>query len=132
MPDSPEIPGPADVRRTILLAEDDDATAEVTAEIISELGYRVVVARNGLEAIALAHQHRPNLILMDIQMPKMDGLTATRALKQDPATALIPVICLTAFAMDQIVARCRDAGAIMHVSKPVDFDHLAQILEQYS
>lgn len=132
MPNSPATPGSTEPRRTILLAEDNVATAEMTAEVISHFGYNVVVARDGLEAITCARQHQPSLILMDVQMPNMDGLTATRALKQDPATAGIPVICLTALAMEKEAARSREAGAVLHLSKPVDFDRLAQLLAQYT
>ncbi len=132
MPNIPKTPVDAEPRRTILLAEDHLATAEMTAEIIGHFGYPVVIARDGLEAVTLARQHQPRLILMDIQMPNMDGLAATRALKQDPATAQIPVICLTAFAMEKEAVRCREAGAVLHLSKPVDFDHLAQLLAQYT
>lgn len=118
-------------RRTILLAEDNIPSAEVTAEIIAELGYQVIVANNGEEAVALARQHLPGLILMDVQMPVMDGLEATRLLKADPLTAAIPVICLTAFAMEKDVAICLEAGAIRHLSKPVEYEKLGEILGQY-
>ncbi len=132
MPESQKSTDRAASLCTILLAEDHSATAEMTAEIIGHFGYKVIVARDGLEAITFARRHQPCLILMDIQMPNMDGLTATRELKQDPATAQIPVICLTAFAMEKEAARCREAGAVLHLSKPVDFDHLAQLLAQYT
>lgn len=118
-------------KRTILLAEDNIPTAEVTAEILADFGYHVILAANGEQAVALARQHLPGLILMDVQMPLMDGLEATRLLKADPRTAAIPVICLTAFAMDKDVAMCLEAGAIRHLSKPVEYGKLGEILEQY-
>lgn len=118
-------------KRTILLAEDNVPSAEVTAEIIAEFGYHVIIAFNGQEAVALARQHLPGLILMDVQMPVMDGLEATRLLKADPLTAAIPVICLTAFAMEKDAAICLQAGAIRHLSKPVEYEKLGEILGQY-
>lgn len=115
----------------ILLAEDNPASAEVTQEILTLLGYRVVLASDGLATVRLAHEKKPDLILMDWHMPGMDGLSATRELKSHPATREIPVVSLTAFAMQQDVEACLSAGAIDHITKPVDFDRLPEKLNRY-
>lgn len=115
----------------ILLAEDNPPTAEITKEIIETLGYRVEVAPNGRLAVARTGELQPALVLMDVQMPEMDGLEATRTLKADARTARIPVVCLTAFAMAEEGRRCLDAGAELHLAKPIDFDRLAAVLEKY-
>lgn len=123
-------PSPA-AEPLILLAEDNPASAEVTQEILLLLGYQVVVARDGIATVKLAHERKPDLILMDWHMPGMDGLTATRELKSHPATRDIPVVSLTAFAMAQDVEACLSAGAIDHITKPVDFDRLPQKISGY-
>lgn len=118
-------PGPL-----VLLAEDNLPTAEITSEIIETLGYRVVVAHNGRDALTKTERLRPAVVLMDVQMPEMDGLEATRVLKTNPNTAMIPVACLTAFAMPEESRRCREAGADRHVSKPLDFAKLDVLLRE--
>lgn len=115
----------------ILLAEDNAATAEVTEEIISLLGYRVLVARDGLATVRMATDHQPDLILMDWHMPGLDGLSATRQIKANPTTLHIPIISLTAFAMEQDVAACLAAGAVDHITKPVDFDKFMDKINQH-
>lgn len=116
----------------ILLAEDHAPTAEITQEIIATFGYEVRLAQNGLEAIALTRELRPALVLMDVQMPEVDGLEATRRLKEDAATRAIPVVCLTAFAMDEQAAHCRAAGAEDHLPKPLDFARLEATLHRFA
>jgi CheY-like chemotaxis protein len=95
-------------------------------------GCCVVVAHDGHEAIAQVQQQRPDLILMDIQMPNMDGLEATRRLRSDVRTADIPVIALTALAMPGDRERCLEAGADAYLSKPVRLRELAELVEVYS
>lgn len=115
----------------ILLAEDNAPTAEVTKEIIETLGYRVALAANGREAVARTLELQPALVLMDVQMPEIDGLEATRLIKADARTAAVPVICLTAFAMAEEGRQCVAAGAELHLAKPVDFDRLTEVLQRY-
>ncbi len=103
--------------------------AGTLADYLHAKGYRVVVARNGIEAVALAREVVPDVILMDIQMPEMDGLEATRRIRSDSALATIPVIALTAFAMTGDHDRCLAAGANDYMSKPVSLKALAARLE---
>lgn len=87
-------------------------------------GYRLIIAKNGWEAVHLAQLHHPDLILMDIQMPEMDGLTATRQLRSDTTTATIPIIALTALAMPGDKEICLEAGASEYMTKPVNLKQL--------
>jgi CheY-like chemotaxis protein len=114
----------------ILLAEDNAATGEIMREVLEVLGYRVELAVNGRIAVERAFAVAPDLVLMDVQMPEMDGLAATRLLRADPRTAKLPIICLTAFAMAEETKRCLDAGANLHLSKPVEFERLATVLKE--
>jgi PAS domain S-box-containing protein len=113
---------------TILLAEDSPVTAEAVTDLLSYEGFTVVVAANGLEAVQKAGELLPALILMDIQMPLMDGFQAIARIRADSrrAVAQVPIIALTAQAMHGDAQRCLAAGANDYVSKPF---RLAQILE---
>jgi PAS domain S-box-containing protein len=95
----------------ILLAEDNEANISTISSYLTAKGYRVILAKNGEEAIAMAYAESPDLILMDIQMPEVDGLTAIRQLRHDPNFGNIPIIALTALAMASDRERCLDAGA---------------------
>jgi len=108
----------------ILLAEDNEANLETMEAFLEYAGYSVLVARNGKEAIESAVEYKPDIILMDIQMPKMDGIEAIRILKNDSNTSHIPIIALTALAMPGDRDRCFAAGANDYISKPVNFDTL--------
>lgn len=112
----------------ILLAEDNEANLQTLDAFLEYAGFSVVVARNGREAVDTAIECKPDLILMDIQMPKMDGLEATRIIKQDNNLKDIPVIALTALAMPGDKDRCFAAGANQYVSKPVNFDTLVEAI----
>jgi CheY-like chemotaxis protein/nitrogen-specific signal transduction histidine kinase len=104
----------------VLLAEDNQINQDVATELLRAVGLVVDVAPNGLAAIALAHQHHYDLVLMDVQMPDMDGLQATRVLRADPATAHLPILAMTANAFNEDRAACLAAGMNDHVAKPVD------------
>ena len=121
----------------ILLAEDNESNVDTVSEYLVAKGYRVTAARNGIEAIKRARDERPDVILMDIQMPKMDGLEATRYLRADtdPSTGLrtsladVPIIALTALAMPGDRERCLAAGANEYLSKPVSLKQLVNVIE---
>jgi two-component system cell cycle response regulator DivK len=82
-------------------------------------GYRTIQTRNGLDAVSLAREHRPNLILMDIQLPEVSGLEVTKWLKEDDELKSIPVVAVTAFAMKGDEERIRSGGCEAYVSKPI-------------
>ena len=112
---------------TVLLAEDDPLSADMLSRRLTRCGYKVVIATNGLEAVDSARRHRPDVIVMDVSMPLLDGWEATRRLKADPATAGIPVIALTAHAMTFDRETSRAAGCDEFETKPID---MARLLEK--
>jgi CheY-like chemotaxis protein len=97
---------------------------------LDELHHRVVVARNGQEAITRAIESRPDLILMDIQMPVLDGLAAIQQIRALPALAATPIVALTALAMPGDRTRCLEAGADEYMSKPVSLRELADLVDR--
>ncbi|NTW01596.1 MAG: PAS domain S-box protein [Oscillochloris sp.] len=114
----------------ILLTEDNESNIQTTCEYLQIKGYQVAIARNGYEAIEKAEAMRPNLILMDIQMPKMDGLEAIRRLRTMPAFAHTPIIALTALAMPGDRERCMAAGASEYLIKPVRLKGLLETIKR--
>ena len=104
----------------ILVVEDNPLNMELITDILESNSYCVVQAMTGSEAIELAKSECPALILMDIQLPGLDGLTITGVLKDDPATRSIPVVALTAHAMRGDEERARQAGCDGYISKPID------------
>jgi len=114
----------------ILLADDNEASMRTYADFLKHLGYRVSMAVDGLEAIAKAQQENPALILMDVQMPCLDGLEATRRIRQQPELKHIPIIALTALAMPGDKERCLEAGVNDYLSKPVSMRELGKTVEQ--
>ena len=103
----------------ILLVEDNEPGRDMLSRRLRRRGYTVFVAADGQEALDVARQEQPDLILMDMSLPVMDGWTAVRALRGDPAIARIPVIALTAHAMAGDRERALDAGCDDHESKPI-------------
>jgi PAS domain S-box-containing protein len=103
----------------ILIAEDNDENIDTLMAYFLNHGYQFILAKNGLEAVELAKSQKPQLILMDILMPKMDGLTAIRTIREDPALSHVPIIALTALAMSDDREKCLDAGANEYLTKPV-------------
>lgn len=115
----------------LLLAEDNIVNQQSLNEYLHAKGYQVVVAANGLEAIEQALQFKPALILMDIQMPQMDGLEATRRLRAMPEFAQTPITALTALAMPGDRERCLEAGASDYLTKPVSLKALTKMIETF-
>ena len=113
----------------ILLVEDDEANREVLSRVLVMDGFDILVAVNGLEAIAVARSVAPDLIVMDVGLPELDGYQATRRLKSDPATKHIPIIILTAHAMLGDEKHGFDAGCDAYATKPIDWPQLTTTIE---
>jgi PAS domain S-box-containing protein len=114
----------------ILLAEDNEANVLSISSYLTAKGFRMIFAQNGQEAMELAQKEHPDLILMDISMPKVDGLQAITQIRKDEGTANIPIIALTALAMTGDRERCLSAGANEYLRKPVRFKELVSLIEQ--
>jgi CheY-like chemotaxis protein len=115
----------------ILLADDNEDNINLILDYLQTQSYATVVARNGQEAMDRAKEEKPDLILMDIQMPGVDGLEATRRLRSDASMSTIPIIAVTALAMPGDRERCLAAGANEYLSKPVNLRRLVQIIETH-
>jgi two-component system, cell cycle response regulator DivK len=111
---------------TILVVEDHPPNLKLAQLVLEKGGHGVLTASDGQQGIELARSHRPDLIVMDVMMPGMDGLAATRALKADPATAHIKVLALTALAMKGDEQRILEAGCDAYLSKPFEYKALLE------
>jgi len=120
---------------SVLVIEDTPANMKLATMLLRREGYQVLQAEDARLGLDLARAHVPNLILMDIQLPGMDGLDATRQLKSDPATRAIPVLVLTAFAMKGDEDRIRAAGCDGYISKPLQYqaflDEVRRLLQRH-
>src|SRR5215218_468155 len=125
----------ADRRRStrpqvIVVADDYEAARSLWGLWLTQLGFDVIEATTGAEALVRTEQHNPRVILMDLGMPVMDGLEATRRLKEDPRTAGVPVVMVTAYASDQHRRAAEQAGCAAFLTKPADLDELLAVLRR--
>ncbi len=105
--------------KTVLIVDDEPRNVKLFKDILEKVGYKTIIGVNGEEGVQLSLKEKPDLILMDMQMPIKDGLEATREIKDNPLTNKIPIIALTALAMRGDEDRIRDAGCDDYISKPV-------------
>jgi len=121
----------AHLRPLILLAEDNEASLTTLRDYLQSCGYQVIAARNGIEAVHMTKMQTPELILMDIQMPQMDGLEAMRHLRRDVNFSHIPILTLTSLVMPGDRDRCLSAGANEYLCKPIVLRELHQMIQHY-
>ena len=105
--------------KTVLIVEDNELNMKLFHDLLDAHGYRTLQTRNGLEALKLAREHRPDLILMDIQLPEVSGLEVTKWIKEDDDLRSIPIVAVTAFAMKGDEERIRQGGCEAYLSKPI-------------
>jgi len=117
--------------KKILIAEDNDFNLRVVELVLKAHGYETVAAPDGQKAVELAKSEKPDLVLMDLQMPTMDGITATKLIKNDEQTHDIPVVALTAHAMEDDEDRALAAGCDGYITKPIDTRLLPKQLEGF-
>jgi len=115
----------------VLLVEDNEVNRYLVRFLLEHGGFTVITANNGMEAIEQARAHKPDLILMDIQMPVMDGYEATQLLKADAALRSVPVVALTAYAMPHERERALAAGCIGQIEKPINTQTFIEQLRQF-
>ena len=117
--------------KKILLVEDNKINQQIASELLSGEGFNISIACNGIEAIEKLSEHRFDLILMDIQMPLMDGYEATKAIRKDAKYQRLPIIAMTANAMKGDREKCLEAGMNDHIGKPIDLNHLYSTLDRW-
>ncbi|GHB48433.1 response regulator [Pseudovibrio japonicus] len=107
------------MQKTVLIVEDNELNMKLFNDLLEAHGYATLQSRNGMEALELARAHKPDLILMDIQLPEVSGLEVTKWIKEDDDLKVIPVIAVTAFAMKGDEERIRQGGCEAYISKPI-------------
>jgi two-component system, cell cycle response regulator DivK len=117
--------------KKVMIVEDNELNMKLFRDLIEATGYETVRTRSGLEALDLARAHRPDLILMDIQLPEVSGLEVTKWLKEDDDLHVIPVIAVTAFAMKGDEERIRQGGCEAYISKPISVPRFIETIKSY-
>jgi two-component system cell cycle response regulator DivK len=117
--------------KTVLVVEDNELNMKLFHDLLEANGYNIVQTRSGLEAIDLAREHHPDLILMDIQLPEVSGLEVTKWIKEDDELRAIPVIAVTAFAMKGDEERIRQGGCEAYLSKPISVTTFLETVKNY-
>ena len=117
--------------KTVMIVEDNELNMKLFNDLLESRGYSVIQTRNGMEALGLARAHRPDLILMDIQLPEVSGLVVTKWLKEDDDLQSIPVIAVTAFAMKGDEERIRSGGCEAYISKPISVMHFLETVRKH-
>ncbi|MEJ7575876.1 MAG: response regulator [Pyrinomonadaceae bacterium] len=121
-----------DLPRTIMIAEDHDDTRFILARLFQMSGHRIIEAANGLEAINLAERERPDSIIIDLELPLLDGLSATRRIRAHASLRHIPIILISGHDTVFHHKQARAAGCSAFVTKPFEFDELESLIEQFS
>jgi two-component system cell cycle response regulator DivK len=118
--------------KTVMIVEDNELNMKLFHDLLEAHGYRTVETRTGVEAVDLARAHRPDLIIMDIQLPEISGLDVTRKLKADPELRTIPVVAVTAFAMKGDEERIRAGGCEAYPSRPISVAKFLETVRQFT
>jgi two-component system cell cycle response regulator DivK len=117
--------------RTILYVEDNELNRKIVRDLLRRTSYRLLEATDGEAGVAMACAERPDLILMDVQLPKISGIEATRQLRAEPATAVTPIIAITSFALSGDEQRAKEAGASAYLAKPYSPFTLLTLIRQF-
>ena len=118
-------------RKKVLIVEDNDLNMKLFNDLLVAHGYGTLQTRDGLEALALARLHHPDLILMDIQLPEVSGLQVTQWIKKDDDLSKIPIIAVTAFAMKGDEEKIRDGGCEAYIAKPISVASFIRTVERF-
>lgn len=119
------------MKHTILVIEDNEQNLYLTTFLLEQHGFKVIAARNGPEGIALAGRVQPDLILLDIQIPQMDGYAVARKLRQNPAMKDVPIVAVTSYAMVGDRERTLKAGCTGYIEKPINPDTFNDEIDKY-
>ena len=116
--------------RTVLIVEDNEPNMKLFHDLLEAHGFATIQTKNGMEAVGLAREHRPDLILLDIQLPEISGLEVTKQLKQDDELKSIPVIAVTAFAMKGDEEKIREGGCEAYIAKPISVTTFMETIQK--
>lgn len=117
--------------KTVLVVEDNELNMKLFHDLLQAHGYSVLQTRDGMDALRLARQHRPDLILMDIQLPEVSGLEVTKWLKEDDDLRAIPVVAVTAFAMKGDEEKIREGGCEAYIAKPISVTSFMKTIREF-
>jgi two-component system cell cycle response regulator DivK len=117
--------------KTVLIVEDNELNMKLFHDLLAAHGYDTLQTRDGMEALALARKHHPDLILMDIQLPEVSGLEVTRWIKEDETLRAIPVIAVTAFAMKGDEEKMRQGGCEAYIAKPISVGKFIETVRRF-
>ena len=120
-----------DSAKKVLIVEDNDLNMKLFNDLLEAHGYATLQTRDGIEALKMAREHRPDLILMDIQLPEISGLEVTKWLKEDDDLRAIPVIAVTAFAMKGDEEKIRSGGCEAYIAKPISVASFLRTVERF-
>lgn len=117
--------------KTVLIVEDNDLNMKLFHDLLEAHGYNTIQTKDGMEALSLAREHSPDLILMDIQLPEVSGLEVTKWIKEDEALKSIPVIAVTAFAMKGDEEKIREGGCEAYIAKPISVENFLNMVKEF-
>jgi len=117
--------------KTVLIVEDNELNMKLFHDLLVAHGYSTLQTRDGMDALALARKHKPDLILMDIQLPEVSGLEVTKWIKEDDNLKAIPVIAVTAFAMKGDEEKMRDGGCEAYIAKPISVNKFIETIQKF-
>ena len=120
----------SDARQSVMIVEDYDDTRYMIRQVLEQQGYRVVEALTGIEAVELARQERPDLILMDINLPLIDGINATRRIREIEEMSDVPIVAVSAYDSAGLRETARERGCIDYLVKPVDVEQLKNLVNR--
>jgi two-component system, cell cycle response regulator DivK len=126
-----DAPEPQKASKTVLIVEDNELNMKLFHDLLEAHGYQILQTRDGMEALKIARRHKPDLILMDIQLPEVSGLQVTRWIKEDADLKNIPIIAVTAFAMKGDEEKIRDGGCEAYIAKPISVLSFLQTVERF-
>jgi len=117
--------------KRVLIVEDNDLNMKLFHDLLEAHGYDTLQTKDGLEALQLARQHHPDLILMDIQLPEVSGLEVTKWIKEDDNLKSIPIVAVTAFAMKGDEEKIREGGCEAYIAKPISIAHFLETVKRF-
>jgi two-component system cell cycle response regulator DivK len=130
-PPTPPMPQTGSTLKTVLVVEDNELNMKLFHDLLEAHHYRVLQTKDGMEALKMARHHRPDLILMDIQLPEVSGLEVTKWIKEDDDLRSIPIIAVTAFAMKGDEEKIREGGCEDYIAKPISVTRFIETVGRF-